>query len=109
MRKLAVVPLLVLGCSGSPRWAYRPTPATALADAPATVEGHAAAGYRLPHGEGELSLVGVGDAKPPHEPTARPQPMVQVRMLVHNGDQGVWTVDPFEQLALVGGGARAAP
>jgi len=106
MRKLAVVTLLALGCSGSSRWAYRPTAATALADAPATIDGHAAARYQLAHGDVELTTVGIHDEKPPGE---RKQPMVHLRMIVHNGDQGVWTVSPFEQVAFVGGPTREAP
>jgi hypothetical protein len=113
MRHIAVVNSILVAlaasCSSQP-WAYRPTQATARADAPATVDGHAAARYRLPHGEVEVTTVGVEEVAPPHEAKARAEPMAHVRMVVHNRDREVWTVDPFEQEALLqGAAARRAP
>lgn len=109
MRIVIVTLLALAGCSEPPRYAYRPTAATLNADAPATVDAHAAAGYPLPHGALEVTTIGVATVRPPRQRHVSPEPMVQVRLVVHDDDGEPWTVDPFEQVAVVGGGAPERP
>jgi hypothetical protein len=97
MRTILVVVTLVLAGCDPPRYAYRPTPATARTDAPATVDGHQAARYPLPLGQVDVTTIGLADG------------MVHVRMVVHNRDSGPWTVVPSEQEATVGDAELASP
>jgi hypothetical protein len=109
MRYIALVALFALGCSPPPRWAYRPTPATARADAPKVINGHHAASYNVPGGAIEVTTVGVSEVRPPHEPKKRTAPMVHVHMVVRHGAGDLWVVDPFEQIADIGDLVREAP
>lgn len=105
----AIVPLafLAVACT-APRYSYRPTAATAKADAPATIEGHAAAAYPVQHGELELAALGVETMRPPWK-GAHQQPMIHVRMILRNGTREIWVVDGADQNAIIAGRAPEEP
>jgi len=92
--------VLAAGCAQT-RYAYHPTAATAREDAPATVDGHDAAAYRVTGGSVDVATLGIVDM--------RPQPMLHVRLTVHNGDGNVWSVDAADQEALVGDAVYERP
>ena len=100
----------VTSCAASPRWAYRPSTDTGHADAPGELAGHAAADYpvpeSLPRGDLQLAALGVTKVKLPGR-GSRSVRSLHVRMVVHNGDREVWTVETNDQKALIDGLLRA--
>jgi hypothetical protein len=103
MRALSVVALaaLVTSCASAPRYSYRPTAETLREDAPGAVDGNAAADYPVPRNQpqGDVQVAAVGVA----------QRRLHVRMVVRNSGDEPWTVDGFEQKAVVDGNRRQEP
>jgi hypothetical protein len=98
---------LVTGCAAATSSSvYTPSPEAALEDAPGDLAGHAAATYpvptKTPHGDVRVAVVGfttIGAFR------ARPVQALKVRMMVHNDDRELWTMDTTVQK----GSINAAP
>jgi hypothetical protein len=91
---------LLAGC-GSTYSYYAPTKEAAARDAPMVVDGQQAAAYQVPVGgdpRGEVRVAFVGVERIRARRDFHPR-VVHVRMIVHNDDTGIWTVQPYEQLA----------
>lgn len=100
---------LLAGCG--PLYTYVPTKEAAVRDAPSVVDGHQAAAYQVPvggdrRGEVRVALVGVERIQPSRDWQAQ---ALHVRMIVHNDDGGIWTVQPFDQMAQLDRTHRAKP
>jgi len=87
----------VTGCTASPSYVFRPTPQAALEDAPGDLDGQAAATYPVPadHPRGEIKLATLELARMrlPKGRDGQPIRALHVRVVVHNGDKQLWTVD----------------
>ena len=111
MRLCALGIVAVLGGCGSTYAYYAPTKEAALRDAPMVIDGQQAAAYQVPvdgdhRGEVRVALVGVERIQPSRDWQAQ---VVHVRMIVHNDDGGIWTVQPFDQMAQLDRTHRAKP
>ncbi|HEX8951761.1 MAG TPA: hypothetical protein VF997_17370 [Polyangia bacterium] len=109
-RSLVALAALVTGCGASPRYAYRPTAATALSDAPGDVAGAEAASYPVPRvvarGDLEVATLGPTTTRLPGGHGTRAVRALHVRMVVHNGSGEVWMVDAADQRATIDGAAH---
>src|SRR5690348_13394179 len=106
LRSSAALIALVTGCASSPSYVFRPSAQTARADAPGTLDGHAAAAYPVPaqspRGEVKLAPLGVVFLVFPDASDTLPVRGLHVRMVVRNGDRGPWSVDTSTQTADLG-------
>jgi len=105
---------IVTGCVVvPPDYAYFPTAKTLQEDAPGDLDGHAAASYPIPadHPRGEVSVAAlrIGDVKLPSNPKGRRVATFAVRMVVHNADQELWTIDTAYTTGILEGGRREPP
>lgn len=109
-RSMVAIAALVTGCAASPRYAYRPTAQTKLADAPGDVAGAEAADYRVPRlaprGDVKVATLGVTTTKLLDGRTVH---ALHVRLVVHNGAADVWMVDAGDQTLVLDGTARLQP
>jgi hypothetical protein len=111
MRLCALGFAVLLGGCGSTYSYYAPTPEAAVRDAPAVVDGQQAAAYQVPvdgdhRGEVRVAIVGVERISTSGTWQAQ---AVHVRMIVHNDDGGIWTVQPFDQVAQLDRTHRVKP
>jgi hypothetical protein len=110
VRSLVAVLAIVSGCSPIRSYVYGPTPPTGPADADGRIDGHAAVSYRVPpddpHGELALAVQRVTDVKGRgrHKVHA-----VVVRMVAHNRDGDVWSIECGAIDAVIDGGRHEYP
>lgn len=113
VQSLVVALALVAGCAPMRNFVYGPTPPTKRADAPGQIDGHAATTYPVPaddpRGEVELAVERLTTVQEPDGRHWRKAHVVVVRMVVHNRDTEVWSVDSGAIDAIFGGTRHAYP
>jgi len=102
---------IVAGCSPVRNYVYGPTPQTRRADRPGEIDGHGAATYRAalddPHGEVQLAAERLTTVR--ELDGSRQVHVVVVRMVVHNLDHEVWSVDSGGLDAVLDGARHEYP
>jgi hypothetical protein len=104
---------IVAGCAPVRNYVYGPTPQTRRADPPGQIDGHAAATYRAPlddpPGEVQLAAERLTTMKERDERGSRQVHVVVVRMVVHNRDHEVWSIDSGGLDAVLDGARHEYP
>ena len=108
-RTLVLCALAAVACARSPHWAYHPTTDHVKPIPGRTAADHAAVRYPLAHGEVTIATVGIVPITPADNPAGSAEPMLQVRMVVHNADQNLWTVSAPDQVAEIEGVGKTLP
>jgi hypothetical protein len=108
-RTLVLLALVAAACARSPHWSYHPTTDHVKLIPGRTVADHAAVRYPLPRGEVTIATVGIVPITPADNPDGSAEPMLQVRMVVHNADATLWTVSAPDQVVDIDGVGRRLP
>ena len=108
-RTFVLLALAASACASSPHWSYRPTTDHVKLIPGRTAADHAAVRYPLPHGDVTIATVGIEPITPADAPDGSAEPMLQVRMVVHNADAGLWIVLAPDLVADIGGVGRRLP
>jgi hypothetical protein len=113
VQRLAVALAIVAGCAPIRNFVYGPAPPTTRADAPGQIDGHAAVTYLVPaddpRGDVQLAIARFITVNEPEGRRWRKVRVVVVRMVVHNRDSEVWSVDCLALDAVLGGSRHAYP
>jgi len=108
MRTLTLITMAILAqaCAPSQTYVYRPSQPGG-----GKVDGHDAAEYVLADGHGRIQIITVGltEMRLPEGYKTRPVRGLHVRMVVHNGDHNVWTLEALHQVAVINETHKAAP
>lgn len=89
--------VIVSGCASMRNFVYGPTPQPNLPNAPDQIDGHAAVTYPVPaddpRGEVELAVRRLTKLRVADGSHMRTAHVVVVRMIMHNRDDHIWSID----------------
>jgi hypothetical protein len=113
VRSLVATLALVCGCTPMRNFVYGPTPTTSRPDTPDRIDGHVAVTYPVPadhpRGDVEVAVRRLATLRVPEGAHGRTAHVVVVRMIVHNRDADIWSVECGGIDGVVGGSQHEYP